>query len=66
MEKVKNALEKKVQNVKKVNIQGINERTEIMKVKDWTVSGICVTQHYCFFKRFVAGQDALKRAFNMI
>ena len=48
MEKVKNALEKKVQNVKKVNIQGINERTEIMKVKDWTVSGICVTQHYCF------------------
>ena len=48
MEKVKNALEKKVQNVKKVNIQGINERTEIMKVKDWTVSDICVTQHYCF------------------
>ena len=29
--KVKNALEKKVRSVKEVNIQGINERTEIMK-----------------------------------
>ena len=48
MEKVKNALEKKVHNVKKVSNQGINELTEIMKVKDWTMSGICVTQNYRF------------------
>ena len=33
MEKVKNALEKNVQNVKEFNIPGINIRTEIMKKK---------------------------------
>ena len=45
MEKVKNALEKSVQNVKEVNIPGINIRTEIMK-KNWKAPVIVLIQDY--------------------
>ena len=46
-------------NAKQFNIQGINERTEIMKRKNWTAPGVDGIQKKQW-KMFVAAQDPLK------